>query len=136
MTPIAPMEALLAEELPDGPGWQYEPKWDGFRCIAVRSAGGIELWSKSGKPLARYFPEIETMFGRLKTRNFILDGELLIVARGAVSFDALQLRLHPAESRVQKLATETPAMFMAFDCLALGRKILGPRPLEERRSQL
>ncbi len=136
MTPIAPMEALLAEELPDGPGWQYEPKWDGFRCIAVRSAGGIELWSKSGKPLARYFPEIETMFGRLKTRNFILDGELLIVARGAVSFDALQLRLHPAESRVRKLATETPAMFMAFDCLALGRKILGPRPLEERRSQL
>ena len=136
MTPVAPMEAMLAEELPNGPGWQYEPKWDGFRCIAARSAGEVELWSKSGKPLARYFPEIETMFGRLKARDFILDGELLIVAGGAVAFDALQLRLHPAESRVRKLATETPAMFMAFDCLAVGREILGRAPLAERRTQL
>ena len=78
MSSIAPMEALLAEELPDGPGWQYEPKWDGFRCIAVRDRDQVELWSKSGKPLARYFPDIAAMLGRLKASRFILDGELLI----------------------------------------------------------
>jgi ATP-dependent DNA ligase len=120
MTAIAPMEALLAEELQEGEGWQYEPKWDGFRCIAVRSGAEVELWSKSGKPLARYFPEVAAMFGRLKAREFIIDGELLIVTSGGVSFDALQLRLHPAESRVRKLSAETPAIFMAFDCLASG----------------
>jgi ATP-dependent DNA ligase len=136
MTPIAPMEALLAEALPDGPGWQYEPKWDGFRCIAVRSGGDVELWSKSGKPLARYFPEVAAMFARLKAREFILDGELLIVTGGAVSFDALQMRLHPAESRIRKLSAETPAMFMAFDCLAIGKKLLGSQPLSERRASL
>ena len=136
MTPIVPMEALLAEELPEGAGWQYEPKWDGFRCIAVRSGAEVDLWSKSGKPLARYFPEVAAMFGRLKTRDFILDGELLIVSGGAVSFDALQLRLHPAESRVRKLSGETPAMFMAFDCLALGKNMFGTKPLAERRKLL
>jgi len=136
MTPIAPMEALLAEELPDGPAWQYEPKWDGFRCIAVRSGAEVQLWSKSGKPLARYFPEVAAMFGRLKARDFIFDGELLIVTGGAVAFEALQLRLHPAESRVRKLATETPAMFMAFDLLTLGKTVLGPKSLADRRSAL
>ena len=84
MSAIAPMEALLAEQLPDGPGWQYEPKWDGFRCIAVRDGGEVELWSKSGKPLARYFPEIAAMFGRLKAKRFVIDGELLIVSGGAI----------------------------------------------------
>ena len=133
---IAPMEALLAEELPHGPGWQYEPKWDGFRCIAVRDGGEVELWSKSGKPLARYFPEIEAMFGRLKARRFVIDGELLIASHGAIAFDALQLRLHPAASRVAKLAAETPAMFMAFDCLVAGKKMLAGRPLEQRRAAL
>jgi ATP-dependent DNA ligase len=136
MSAIAPMEALLAEQLPDGPGWQYEPKWDGFRCIAVRDGDEVELWSKSGKPLARYFPEVAAMFGRLKSSRFILDGELLIARENAVSFDALQLRLHPAESRVRKLAAETPAMFMAFDCLALGKQMLASKPLSQRRSQL
>ena len=136
MTPIAPMEAVLAEELPDGPGWQYEPKWDGFRCIAVRSDKEVQLWSKSGKPLARYFPEVAAMFGRLKAREFILDGELLIVSGGAVAFEALQLRLHPAESRVRKLAAATPAMVMAFDLLALGTTMLGSKPLSVRRSAL
>ena len=92
-----PMEALLAAELPDGAGWQYEPKWDGFRCIAVRSGAEVQLWSKSGKPLARYFPEIAALFAGLDEREFILDGELLIVTQGAVAFDALQLRLHPAD---------------------------------------
>ena len=136
MTPIAPMEALLAEELPDGEGWQFEPKWDGFRCLAVRSGDAVELWSKSGKPLARYFPEVAVMFARLDAREFILDGELLIVTGGAVSFDALQLRLHPAESRIRKLSGETPAMFMAFDCLALGKTMLAAKPLSERRAAL
>jgi len=136
MTPIEPMEALLAEELPAGEGWQYEPKWDGFRCIAVRSGGKVDLWSKSGKPLGRYFPEVADMFARLDATEFVLDGELLIVTGGAVSFDALQLRLHPAESRVRKLAAKTPAVFMAFDCLAAGKAMLASKPFDERREAL
>ncbi len=132
----APMEALLAETLPDGPGWQYEPKWDGFRCIAVRDGAQVQLWSKSGKPLARYFPEIEAMLAALKAERFVIDGELLISKEGAISFDALQLRLHPAESRVRKLSAETPAMFMAFDCLALGKDVLAAQPLRKRRAAL
>ena len=136
MTPVSPMEALLAEQLPDGPGWQYEPKWDGFRCIAVRSGKEVALWSKSGKPLGRYFPEVLALFEGLKAREFILDGELLIIMAGAVSFEALQLRLHPAESRVRKLAAATPAMFMAFDCLAAGKAKLASKPFAERREAL
>jgi len=133
---IEPMEALLAEELPQGPGWQYEPKWDGFRCIAVRDGSDVQLWSKSGKPLARYFPEIEAMFGRLGAKRFVIDGELLIASEGAIAFDALQLRLHPAASRIAKLAAATPAMFMAFDCLMAGKKMLGAEPLRNRRATL
>ena len=136
MTPLAPMEAMLAEELPVGEGWQYEPKWDGFRCLAARSGAEVELWSKSGKPLARYFPEAVQMLAGLKAREFLVDGELLIATAGIVSFDALQLRLHPAESRVRKLAAETPAMFMAFDCLALGKTMLASKPFSERRAAL
>ena len=136
MDVIAPMEALPAEDLPNGPGWQYEPKWDGFRCIAVRDGAEVQLWSKSGKPLARYFPEVAAMLAGLKARRFVIDGELLIAAGGAIAFDALQLRLHPAASRVAKVAAETPAMFMAFDCLALGRKMLANRSLADRRDQL
>jgi ATP-dependent DNA ligase len=136
MTAIAPMEALLAEELPEGLGWQYEPKWDGFRCIAVRDGGDVELWSKSGKPLARYFPEVAAMVGRLKAKRFVLDGELLIASGGAIAFDALQLRLHPAASRIAKLSLETPAMLMAFDCLAIGQKMFAKRPLADRRAAL
>ena len=134
--PIAPMEAMVAAELPDGAGWQYEPKWDGFRCIAVRDGAEVALWSKSGKPLARYFPDVADIIGGLEQRRFVIDGELLIAAEDRVSFDALQLRLHPAASRVAKLAAETPALFMAFDCLALGRKTLAAKPLAERRSAL
>ena len=136
MKPIKPMEALLAEALPDEPGWQYEPKWDGFRCIAVRDGDEVLLWSKSGKPLARYFPEVAAMLGRLKADRFVIDGELLVSTGGAVAFDALQQRLHPAESRVRKLSAETPAMFMAFDCLALGDTIFASEPLETRRKSL
>ena len=115
----APMEALLAAELPEGDGWQYEPKWDGFRCLARREGDEVTLTSKSGKPLARYFPEIAAMLRHLGPKRFLLDGELIIPVGDALSFDALQLRLHPAESRVRKLAAATPAEMMAFDLLEL-----------------
>jgi ATP-dependent DNA ligase len=130
------MEALLAEQLPDGEGWQFEPKWDGFRCIAARDGDSVELWSKSGKPLARYFPEVAAMLGRLKARRFVIDGELLISSGGAVAFDSLQLRLHPAESRIRKLSAATPAMLLAFDCLMIGSKSLAGEPLAMRRAAL
>ena len=134
--PLAPMEALLVEQLPVGEGWQFEPKWDGFRCLAVRDGGDVALWSKSGKPLGRYFPEMVALFARLKTKRFILDGELLVETDGAIAFDALQARLHPAASRVARLSVETPARFVAFDCLADGGKLLGEAPLAERRAVL
>ena len=136
MSVIAPMEALLAEELPVGEGWQYEPKWDGFRCIAVQTPAKVELWSKSGKPLGRYFPEIAAMFERLKAKRFSIDGELLIDAGGELSFGSLQMRLHPAESRVRKLAAESPAMFMAFDLLTEGPRNFATRFLADRRAAL
>jgi ATP-dependent DNA ligase len=132
----APMEALLAAELPDGAGWQYEPKWDGFRCLARRDGAEVTLTSKSGKPLARYFPEVVAMLAGLKSKQFLLDGELIIPVGDVLSFDALQLRLHPAESRVRKLAAETPAQLMAFDLLELGAKSLTNLPLSERRERL
>src|SRR5205823_15003064 len=100
------MEALLAAELPEGESWQFEPKWDGFRCLARRDRAGVTLTSKSGKPLARYFPEVVEMLLRTKEKSFLLDGELIIPVGDVLSFDALQLRLHPAESRVRKLAQE------------------------------
>jgi len=130
------MEALLAAELPEGDGWQYEPKWDGFRCLARRDGDDISLTSKSGKPLARYFPEVVAMLAALKQREFLIDGELIIPIGDALSFDALQLRLHPAESRIRKLSQQTPAELMLFDVLALGGKSLADRPLSERRSAL
>lgn len=134
--PVEPMEALLAEQLPDGGGWQYEPKWDGFRCIAVRDGDRAELWSKSGKPLGRYFPEVEALLAGLKAKRFTVDGELLIELGGILSFEALQARLHPAASRVSRLAGETPAKFMTFDCLGLGGKSLLGTSLGERRATL
>jgi len=130
------MEALLAAELPEGEGWQYEPKWDGFRCLARRDGAEVTLTSKSGKPLARYFPDIVDMLSQMKTRRFLLDGELIIPVGDALSFDALQLRLHPAESRVRKLAKETPAELMVFDLLELDGKSLAGLPLLRRREQL
>ena len=134
--PLAPMEALLAEEIPDGPDWQYEPKWDGFRCLAVKDGKTVALWSKSGKPLGRYFPDVVATVEGLKADRFTLDGELIIVADGRVAFDALQLRLHPAESRVRKLAAATPALFVAFDLLRAGGKSLAGQPLAKRRAAL
>ena len=130
------MEALLAAELPEGKGWQFEPKWDGFRCLARRDGKDVTLTSKSGKPLARYFPEVVDMLGSIGKRQFLLDGELIIAIGDALSFDALQLRLHPAESRIRKLAKETPAELMAFDLLELDGKPLAGGPLRKRRERL
>jgi ATP-dependent DNA ligase len=130
------MEARLVDALPVGPGWAYEPKWDGFRCIARRKRDDVTLTSKSGKPLGRYFPDVVAMLADLDQERFVLDGELIIAAGDGLSFAALQMRLHPAESRVRKLAAETPASFMLFDCLALGGKDLTALPFAERRAAL
>jgi ATP-dependent DNA ligase len=132
----APMEALLAAELPDGGGWQYEPKWDGFRCLARRDGDELTLTSKSGKPLGRYFPDVVEMLHRLEAKQFLLDGELIIPVGDSLSFDALQLRLHPAESRVRKLAAEHPAEFMLFDVLELAGRGFEADPLRKRRDAL
>ncbi len=113
----APMEARLVDELPDGDGWQFEPKWDGFRCLVFRDGDQVHLQSKSGKPLGRYFPEVVDFVRELDADRFVLDGELIIPIGKTLSFDALQLRLHPAESRVRRLASETPAQLMLFDLL-------------------
>jgi ATP-dependent DNA ligase len=130
------MEAQLAAELPDGEGWQYEPKWDGFRCLARRDGDEVTLTSKSGKPLARYFPEVAQMLRGTREKRFVLDAELIISVGDVLSFDALQLRLHPAESRIRRLAKETPAELMAFDLLEVGGKSLMGEPLSERRKAL
>jgi len=130
------MEALLAGELPEGKGWQYEPKWDGFRCLARREGKDVQLISKSGKPLGRYFPEMLEVLVDLKQDRFLLDGEIIISVGDVLSFDALQLRLHPAESRVRKLAAESPAELMLFDILSVGDKDFSDRPLSERRAAL
>ena len=133
---IPPMEARLAEHLPDGEGWQFEPKWDGFRAIAVARGGEVALWSKSGKTLGRYFPEVLAMLSSSLPDGTVLDGELVISIHGAASFDALQARLHPAESRVRKLAAATPALLVVFDVLEDTGLDLRPRPLLERRDHL
>jgi len=132
----APMEALLAAELPEGNGWQFEPKWDGFRCLAQRDGGEVTLTSKSGKPLARYFPEVVDMLSSVKAKRFLLDGELIIPVGDSLSFDALQMRLHPAESRVRRLSKETPAELMVFDLLELDGESLTDLPLRQRRKHL
>ena len=109
-TDYAPMEARIATELPAGEEWQYEPKWDGFRCLAFRDGDELELRSKSGQPLARYFPELVEALLALGAKRFVLDGEIVIPQGEALSFDALLLRIHPAASRIQRLAHETPAL--------------------------
>jgi ATP-dependent DNA ligase len=136
MSVPAPMEALLAAELPEGEGWQFEPKWDGFRCLARRDDDEVTLTSKSGKPLGRYFPDLVEMLGGLKERNVLLDGELIIPVGDALSFEELQLRLHPAESRVRKLAAAHAAELMLFDVLELGGEDLSGEPLSKRREAL
>jgi ATP-dependent DNA ligase len=135
---LRPMEALLATELPDADGqWQFEPKWDGFRCLAFRAGNVVEIKAKSGKSLSRFFPEVLANFRTIPQSRFVLDGELVIAVGGVLSFDALQMRLHPAPSRIQRLAQETPATFVAFDCLLAedGSSLLDA-PLAQRRVAL
>jgi ATP-dependent DNA ligase len=133
---LPPMEAKSVDELPEGAGWQYEPKWDGFRCLVFRDGASVELMSKSGKPLGRYFPEMVETVLAMEADRFVLDGELIIPVGGVLSFDALQLRLHPAESRVNKLAGETPAQLMLFDLLFSKETSYLAAPLEVRRRSL
>ena len=134
---LEPMEAKLVDDLPDKSGWQFEPKWDGFRCLAFRAGDNVDLRAKSGKPLARYFPEVVVQLEKLPFTQFVIDGELAIQDGDDLSFDALQMRLHPAESRVLKLAAETPAIFILFDMLldTDGRSLLRA-PLTKRRAAL
>ena len=127
---------MLAAELPEGEGWQYEPKWDGFRCLACREQDEVTLSSKSRKPLARYFPEIVDLLRGLNSKRFLLDSELIIPVGDALSFEALQLRRHPAESRVRRLAKETPAELMIFDLLELDGRSFAKLPLSQRREKL
>ena len=132
-----PMEAKSAAELPEGEGWQFEPKWDGFRCLAFKEGDNVDLRSKSGKPLGRYFPEVVTFLKSLKVERFVADGELVIEIDGKLSFEDLQMRLHPAESRVLKLSNETPAKFVMFDLLLKpdGSRLVD-KLLSERRACL
>jgi ATP-dependent DNA ligase len=134
---FAPMEALRVDELPSEQGWQFEPKWDGFRCLAFRAGTEVELKAKSGKTLARYFPEMVGALRALRPQAFVIDGELVIPAGKSLSFEALQLRLHPAASRVAKLAAETPAVLILFDMLmAPDGTVLTDEPLPVRRAAL
>jgi ATP-dependent DNA ligase len=134
--PIPPMEARPVEEIPTGDSWQYEPKWDGFRCLAFRDGNKIFLQSKNGQPLARYFPDVVASLAQLPQQQFVLDGELVIPVGGALSFDELQLRLHPAARRVQKLAAANPAVYIVFDLLAGHPKSDLTLNLRERRRLL
>jgi ATP-dependent DNA ligase len=133
-----PMEAVSAAELPVAGGpWQYEPKWDGFRCLAFKRDDAVELRAKSGKPLGRYFPEVVSLLQKLAATTFVIDGELVIEIAGHLAFDALQMRLHPAASRIRKLSVETPARLVLFDMLIApdGTRVMD-LPLTARREAL
>ncbi len=134
--PIEPMETRHAPRIPEGDGWTYEPKWDGFRCVAFRDGKNVELQSKSGETLTRYFPEIVSALLDARAQRFVIDGELMIVEGESADFDALLQRIHPAESRVRRLAAETPATYVLFDLLVDGRSKLFESPLQERRAGL
>ena len=137
--PYPPMEARVAGTLPPGDGWQFEPKWDGFRCLVFRDKDGIRLQSKSGQPLERYFPEVVARLAGFTASSFVLDGELVVpdpAGKGALSFDDLLQRIHPAASRIKRLSQEMPAVLVVFDLLGEGRTALHERPLTERRDRL
>ncbi len=133
--PFPPQEALLAEKIPEGPNWWYEPKWDGFRGVLENDGGELGLWSRNGRPLLRYFPELRP-FGEKLAPHSALDGEIVIEQKGRLEFDLMQMRLHPAESRIRKLSAETPAMFICFDVLLWNGEAVHTRPLAERRAFL
>ena len=134
--PLMPQLARTAKELPEGAGWTYEPKWDGFRTIVFRDGDDVYLQSRNGKPMNRYFPEIGPAIRSLAGERLVLDGELIVVIDGVQEFDLLGQRIHPAASRAQRLAAETPAAFVAFDLLAEGDESLLDLPQSERRARL
>ncbi|WP_280401642.1 ATP-dependent DNA ligase [Nocardia carnea] len=136
MPPVRPMLAKTAPEIPDGPGLSYEPKWDGFRCVVFRDGDEVELGSRNDRPLTRYFPEVAELLRAALPPRCVVDGEIVVVTEHGLDFDVLQQRLHPAASRVAKLAAETPASFVAFDLLALGDRDLTEAPFGERRRLL
>ena len=133
--PFPPMEAELVSELPEQGAWRYEPKWDGFRGVLENDSGELALWSRNGRPLLRYFPELRAV-GELLPPHSALDGEIVISRNGVLDFDSMQMRLHPAESRVRKLSAEIPADFIVFDLLLWEGKKVHKQPLEERRAEL
>jgi ATP-dependent DNA ligase len=134
--PVRPMLAKSVRELPRGDGLCYEPKWDGFRCVVFRDGDEVELSSRGERPLTRYFPELVECCKDALPARCVADGEVVLVTGDGLDFDALQQRLHPAASRVRKLAAETPASFVAFDLLALGEKDLTAQPFRARRREL
>jgi ATP-dependent DNA ligase len=134
--PIAPMLAKPVAAIPDGDGWRYEPKWDGFRAIAFRDGDELYLQSRDLKPLNRYFPELEAPLRAVSNARYVIDGEVVIAGHAGLDFEALLLRIHPAASRVAMLAEQSPASFVAFDCLAAGADDLRERPMSERRTRL
>ena len=133
--PFPPMEAELVRELPEGHGWQYEPKWDGFRGVLENLDGELHLWSRNGRPLLRYFPELASLGDRLPPGS-ALDGEVVVVREGGLDFDSLQMRLHPAESRIRKLSGEIPARYVCFDVLVWEGEEVWRSPLAERRPRV
>ena len=135
--PYPPAEAKSVDEIPTGDGWLYEPKWDGFRCLAFRRGKKVLLQSKAGQPLQRYFPELVAALAKLPRSRFVLDGEIVIYIEEQLSFDHLLMRIHPAESRIRKLSVETPATYLCFDLLVSEQgHALNLRPLSERRKEL
>jgi ATP-dependent DNA ligase len=134
--PYPPMEAKRVAKIPSGDHWQYEPKWDGFRALVFRDGDEVQIQSKAGQPLARYFPEVVEAVRSLREKQFVLDGEIVVPVDGRPSFDDLLLRIHPAESRIRKLAAENPAHYYAFDLLVLKSKDLTTSPIEKRRAAL
>jgi ATP-dependent DNA ligase len=134
--PIKPQLARPAKDLPEGDGWRYEPKWDGFRTIVFRDGDDVYLQSRNGKPMNRYFPEVAPQVTELAADRVVLDGELIVVVDGIQEFDLLGQRIHPAKSRVEMLAGQYPAAFVAFDVLAVGDEVLMELPYDERRARL
>jgi ATP-dependent DNA ligase len=133
---IEAMEARSVVAIPQGREWQYEPKWDGFRCLLTRDGEAVAMSSKSGQDLSRYFPEIVAAARNLREQHFVLDGEIVVPIEGQFSFDDLLQRIHPAASRVRKLSEESPALFLAFDLLRKGKMSFAAESLTKRRPQL
>jgi ATP-dependent DNA ligase len=133
---IEAMEARSVDAIPNGKEWQYEPKWDGFRCLLTRDASTVAMYSKAGQDLSRYFPEVVDAALTLREKSFVLDGEIVVPVGGRFSFDDLLQRIHPAASRVKKLAEQTPALFLTFDLLKKGKTELANDLLLRRRLQL